>query len=183
MGTSMVLKDSGGRLGGYLYLENGQLGCRMNGEIRGERLTALFGDGREASFDLENSGAEQRFPCGETTLKGGWVSQGDRLLLASGAEAAQAWERKRILQRPKRPQTPREARKAEPGEPIPAAQPSEVMEQEKASAPSTREPMPQRRWPPPPCWPQAQYACGRWQEDYGERERQAACLHAAQCRD
>ena len=78
------------------------------------------------------------------------------LLLACGEEARGAFERMIIQKHAAREKT--QPRTKNVPEPV-----REQAQEPDAPAEAARA-WPERRWPPPPCWPQAEYAQGCWQE-------------------
>ena len=153
MGKSFVLKDAAGRPGGYLTQGMREICCRADAQA--QQAVLLFEDGTAEERPL-CGGQEARWPDDGRMLRGGFVCADGRLLLASGEEARGAFERMIIQKHAAREKT----------QPRTENVPGPVREQ-------TQEPdvpaeaaraWPERRWPPPPCWPQAEYAQGRWQE-------------------
>ena len=157
MGKSYVLKDAAGRPGGYLMQLQHEICCRASGISGKAQAVLLFTDGTQKAYPLDN-GVEMRWADDAHALCGGYICTENRLLLATDDDARQAFAMAGIRYKPDRPphakQEREKAAKAEEEERIhPEAG------REKAYA------EPQRRWPPPPCWPQAVYRDGRWQEE------------------
>lgn len=158
MGKSFVLKDASGRPGGYLMQSMREICCRADSPA--QQAVLLFEDGTAETHAL-CGGQEARWPCGDRLLRGGFVCAEDRLLLATGEETRGAFVRwlasKRALPEKKRPaegSTPELALKSTP------------LQENKQPIGTVQKPRewPQRRWPPPPCWPAARYVQGCWQE-------------------
>ena len=107
-------------------------------------------------------GQEQTWTDGGGTLTGAYIAADGEMLLDTGEAARQAFERAR-----RKAAGMAKARQASVAagksttEQQEAAQPSGNAAGQRA-APQTRS-LPQRRWPPPPCWPEARYLDGRWQ--------------------
>lgn len=153
MGKSFVLKDAAGRPGGYLMQGMREICCRAGAPA--QRAVLLFDDGTAEERTL-CGGQEARWPEDGRMLRGGFVCADGRLLLATGEEARCAFERM-ILQK-------HAAWEEKPPSTENASEPArEQTQRPDAPAGETRV-WPERRWPPPPCWPQAEYAQGRWQE-------------------
>lgn len=156
MGKSFVLKDAAGRPGGYLMQSMREICCRANALTQQAQAVLLFEDGTSEEHAL-CGGQEARWPGDGRMLRGGMICADGRMLLATGEEARGAFERMMMKKHAAREQTrPRTEESPEP----------EQRQQTKNPAvPSgaTRV-WPERRWPPPPCWPQAEYAQGCWQE-------------------
>ena len=157
MGKSFVLKDAAGRPGGYLVQGMREICCRAGALAQQAKAVLLFEDGTAEEHALRGN-QEARWPGDGRTLRGGLVCADGVLLLAAGEEARAEFERMRMQKRAaqeenlraERPPEPaRERTKQMPGPDTPAQDPRV---------------WPQRRWPPPPCWPQAEYIQGRWQE-------------------
>lgn len=159
MGKSFVLKDASGRPGGYLVQGMRETCCRA--DTPAQQAVLLFEDGTEETHAL-CGGQEAHWPCGGRLLRGGFVCADGRLLLATGEEARGAFARRstgaRAAQGENRPDAQRPPETPEPARTLApeANRPAKPMETPRA--------WPQRRWPPPPCWPGAQYAKGRWRE-------------------
>ena len=153
MGKSFVLKDAAGRPGGYLTQGMREICCRADAQA--QQAVLLFEDGTAEERPL-CGGQEARWPDDGRMLRGGFVCADGRLLLASGDEARGAFERMIIQKHAAREKT--QPRTKNVPEPV-----REQTQEPDAPAEAARA-WPERRWPPPPCWPQAEYAQGRWQE-------------------
>lgn len=155
MGKSFVLKDAAGRPGGYLMQGMREICCRAGALTQQAQAVLLFEDGTAEERTL-SGGREARWPDDGRMLRGGFVCADGRLLLATGEEARGAFERM-IMQKhaPREKKPPTTEKASEPA--------WEQTQRPDTPAGETRV-WPERRWPPPPCWPQAQYAQGRWQE-------------------
>ena len=153
MGKSFVLKDAAGRPGGYLTQGMREICCRADAQA--QQAVLLFEDGTAEERPL-CGGQEARWPDDGRMLRGGFVCADGRLLLASGDEARGAFERMIIQKHAAREKT--QPRTKNVPEPV-----REQTQEPDVPAEAARA-WPERRWPPPPCWPQAEYAQGRWQE-------------------
>ena len=153
MGKSFVLKDAAGRPGGYLTQGMREICCRADAQA--QQAVLLFEDGTAEERPL-CGGQEARWPDDGRMLRGGFVCADGRLLLASGEEARGAFERMIIQKHAAREKT--QPRTKNVPEPV-----REQTQEPDVPAEAARA-WPERRWPPPPCWPQAEYIQGRWQE-------------------
>ncbi len=153
MGKSFVLKDAAGRPGGYLTQGMREICCRADAQA--QQAVLLFEDGTAEERPL-CGGQEARWPDDGRMLRGGFVCADGRLLLASGEEARGAFERMIIQKHAAREKT--QPRTENVPEPV-----REQTQEPDVPAEAARA-WPERRWPPPPCWPQAEYAQGCWQE-------------------
>ena len=153
MGKSFVLKDAAGRPGGYLTQGMREICCRADAQA--QQAVLLFEDGTAEERPL-CGGQEARWPDDGRMLRGGFVCADGRLLLASGEEARGAFERMIIQKHAAREKT--QPRTKNVPEPV-----REQTQEPDVPAEAARA-WPERRWPPPPCWPQAEYAQGCWQE-------------------
>lgn len=153
MGKSFVLKDAAGRPGGYLTQGMREICCRADAQA--QQAVLLFEDGTAEERPL-CGGQEARWPDDGRMLRGGFVCADGRLLLASGDEARGAFERMIIQKHAAREKT--QPRTKNVPEPV-----REQTQEPDVPAEAARA-WPERRWPPPPCWPQAEYAQGCWQE-------------------
>ena len=155
MGKSFVLKDAAGHPGGYLMQGMREICCRAGALTQQAQAVLLFEDGTAEERTL-CGGREARWPDDGRMLRDGFVCADGRLLLATGEEARGAFER-RIMQK-HAPLAEKPTRIENASEPA-----REQTQGPDAPAGETRV-WPERRWPPPPCRPQAEYAQGRWQE-------------------
>ena len=153
MGKSFVLKDAAGRPGGYLTQGMREICCRADAQA--QQAVLLFEDGTAEERPL-CGGQEARWPDDGRMLRGGFVCADGSLLLASGDEARGAFERMIIQKHAAREKT--QPRTKNVPEPV-----REQTQEPDVPAEASRA-WPERRWPPPPCWPQAEYAQGCWQE-------------------
>lgn len=153
MGKSFVLKDAAGHPGGYLTQGMREICCRADAQA--QQAVLLFEDGTAEERPL-CGGQEARWPDDGRMLRGGFVCADGRLLLASGEEARGAFERMIIQKHAAREKT--QPRTENVPEPV-----REQTQEPDVPAEAARA-WPERRWPPPPCWPQAEYAQGCWQE-------------------
>ena len=154
MGKSFVLKDASGRPGGYLMQGMREICCRA--DTPAQQAVLLFEDGTSEERAL-CGGQEAYWPGDGRMLRGGFICADGRMLLSTGEEARSAFERMTLQKyaaweevRPRKEESPELERRQQTQNPdVPAGE--------------TRV-WPERRWPPPPCWPQAEYAKGCWQE-------------------
>lgn len=155
MGKSMVLKDLSGHAAGYVRVSDREALCgvRLNGDAQ---LALVLADGSSQVFDLQTGAAEQRFSCERKAFTGYYVFRGKELLLISGENMRDAFARDQLLRRKEASSTA--ARTEDVRKP--------AQQEIEAEAPKLRRQpdFPQRRWPPPPCWDEAQYIEGSWQE-------------------
>ena len=155
MGKSFVLKDAAGRPGGYLMQSMREICCRANALTQQAQAVLLFEDGTSEEHAL-CGGQEERWPGDGRMLRGGMICADGRMLLATGEEARGAFERMIIQKHAAREKT--QPRTENVPEPV-----REQTQEPDVPAEAARA-WPERRWPPPPCWPQAEYAQGCWQE-------------------
>ena len=156
MGKSFVLKDAAGRPGGYLVPGMREICCRAGDSQRRLQVVLLFEGGAQEDHEADG-GLDMRWPCEGRLLCGGYVCEDGRLQQSTGEKARRAFMEKTLHKHAaqKNEQTRMEDSAAT------------AREQEKHGEPGAARQIrewPQRRWPPPPCWPQASYGQGRWQE-------------------
>ncbi|MGN0777225.1 MAG: hypothetical protein ACI4MM_11175 [Candidatus Ventricola sp.] len=156
MGKSFVLKDAAGRPGGYLVQGLRDICCRAGDLARRVQVVLLFEGGAQEEHEADG-GQEARWPVEDRLLCGGYVCADGKLLFATGDEARRTFER--AVRRPAARVEKATGSRAEP-----VREPAKETQKEAASTAQARV-WPQRRWPPPPCWPQAEYVQGRWQEE------------------
>lgn len=193
MGKNFMLKDAGGRPGGYLTQGLGKLRCAIKNGGEGE-LTLVYADGGESVRRLR-AGAEGEWPDDGRAILAAYVTAGNQTLFTC-ERAKRAWERQQNARMMRRMRAQREeaaGREAEQRDPYynEAAHPENTaqekdenerrtaaahnVEEKESEVPAdeTETPMygnaighewPQARWPVPPCWPTAVYVSGRWQE-------------------
>lgn len=162
MGKSFVFKTPGGRLVGFLQQNQGMIRCKAEAEA-GTVLTLIDETGGLRTHTLNGDGVEQAWTDEGGTLVGAYALSEERLLFDSGAKAHQAaltalTRREKQKNAVSKPDSDREPRRVGSTAPPPSA-----LRQEKYADGAARE-WPQRRWPPPPCWQQAQYQQGKWME-------------------
>lgn len=163
MGKSFVLKDTAGHPRGYLLQQSGKICCRASLGALQARLVMLFEDGTQMQHEMQSDGTETSWPCDARKLCGGYACAENRLLLFSDEEARRAFERARIRQKAVR--TAAEEDGYEPKEEQSSKEPAPAPQETAAGEATIEERLPQRRWPPPPCWPTARYVHGSWQEN------------------
>lgn len=186
MGKSFIFKDSSGRAAGYLVQGMGRLCCRADMPAAKEvRLCLLYADGSIAQYALDAGGREQMLADSGRAIAGAAILARDapplgsdertlHLILQREAERQRAERKEKEREERETKDTENKVRKpketenkeAEAAEAERKGTESGKMEEgeaEKETLPTSS--FPQRRWPPPPCWPQARYAHGRWQED------------------
>ena len=160
MGGSFVLKDASGRAVGYVMQGTDAVRCRV-GSAQGELNIHLFFDDGSCEARVLEPQKEQRFDGTKRRLTGAAVSADTMLLADTGEAARAAFERERMQQQA-----------AQRGQDHPVRRPQSAppdRTEEARTAPreirqtQTAYSLPQRRWPPPPCMPQAIYRNGRWE--------------------
>lgn len=167
---NFVLRNGNGALAGYLMQGQGELRLRAQGIPEGGAVMVLMEkDGREREQRLLATGEEQRWPDPGKRLLGAYAMQGERLLFCTGPEAKAACLRRiASAQQQKKPaQQTAQAKSAQ-------AKGAQETAQEK-EPPAGREAFgqiawPERRWPLPPCWPEARYEGGRWRTPIRDAE-------------
>lgn len=161
MGSGFVLRDRGGRTAGYVMQGMGVVRCRASQLAQPAQLVLLRAGEAEERL-MPAGGQEQTWTDGGGALTGAYIAADGEMLLDTGEAARQAFERARrkAAGMAKARQAAGAAGKSTT-EQQEAAQPSGDAAGQRA-APQTRC-LPQRRWPPPPCWPEARYLDGRWQ--------------------
>ena len=178
MSSGFVLRDRAGHPAGYVMQGRGVVSCRACQLAQPAQLVLMRGN-EEESRPMPADGREQTWPDGGEPLTGAYIAADGVLLLDTGEAARLAFERasrraagasaararhQEMIGRAEKSAAEQETAQA-PKETIPAstgaAQPSTEAARQTAS-PQMRS-LPQRRWPPPPCWPEARYADGHWQ--------------------
>lgn len=160
---NFVLRSGNGALAGYLMQDKGELRLRAQGISEGGAVLVLMQkDGREREQRLLATGEEQIWPDPGIGLLGAYALQGEKLLFCTGPEAkAACLSRMASAQRQKKP-----ARKTAQAKDVPKTAWRE--EPDATREAFGRSHLPERRWPPPPCWPQARYEGGRWRQPVRE---------------
>lgn len=177
MGKSFLLRDLSGAVRGYLVQGMGKLRCRADAPAAEGQLVLLFADGAFARHALRAGGAEQTLKDGGREITGAVVCAGDEPLLrtderASAAYAQLSCRKEGAGQAPARrkalgnQQEETQGEGQEEKEEQITADRTEAQEAARAPSGETEGAgsLPQGRWPPPACWPGAQYVHGRWQE-------------------
>ncbi len=160
---NFLLRGGNGVLMGYLMQGQGELRLRAQGIPEDGALMVLIEkDGREREQRLSATGGEQRWPDPGKQLLGAYAMQEEKLLFCTGQEAKAACLSRIASNRQKKRPAQRTAQ----------ASNAPVAAQEKESSAGReafgRIPWPERRWPPPPCWPEARYEGGRWRQPLRE---------------
>lgn len=167
MGKSFILKDRAGSAAGYLTEGLGVMRLRVCGAKAGMQAIILYADQTIRRVDAAPDGQEKEWTHdGKEPAGAAIISAEGEIVADSGARARAAYDAyrrkdggaKMNLRREETAQPPDSAaeKKAVPdlrttGRPAQSA----VM-------PPETESLPERRWPPPPCWESAVYQQGRW---------------------
>lgn len=147
----------------------GGIRCRASALERPAQIT-LVCEGSSVDREMLPDGREYIWPDSGQTLTGAYVAAEGMLLMTTGEDArrafllrAEAGRRAELRARADASRAAAEREEDRPGEmaheETPAGPEKEHTEAQRACEAA----LPQRRWPPPPCWPQARYAQGRWQ--------------------
>lgn len=153
---NFVLRNGNGALAGYLMQERGEIRLRAQDIPEGGAVMVLMGrDGERRELRLSATGAEQRWPDPSIRLFAAYAVQGGKILFCTGSEARAAGLQS--LAAAKRQSTPAPQATREEG-------PPEAARGNEPPCPGEdgRLAWPQRRWPPPPCCPDARYEGGSW---------------------
>ncbi len=157
MTASMMLKNESGEIVGFLLQRKGRLVYRIKGQGEAVRLTLLAQGEEAAEFSVCCDGQEREMVYDGLQSDGAYVSLGT-LPYAWSDRRAQSLctqknrqEAKKIIEK-----SETECKKDDDTN---VYQRDEALEREPA-----RSSLPERRWPPPVCWPQARYSCGAWGE-------------------
>jgi len=155
VGKSAVLKDLFNHVAGYVVLSGESVLCRAQLNAPAT-LNIVFSDGTHGEYDLDAHGKEQRFSCEEKNMRGCYVFQKEELCLISDEAMRRAFEEQirrscAVDLRKRMPEREMEDLL------LPEAQAQGNLESERT--------LPQRRWPPPPCWDGICYRNGCWQEE------------------
>lgn len=154
MGNHAIFKDSSGRIGGYVISEGNEIVCRANLNEPAQ-LLMLFSDGTSAIHAIRGN-TEQRFESNGKQMIGCCVLRQEKILLLTDESLRCAV----YAQLPLRSS----GHGHESGRNHDADQGRNEKRLIMDSAEKQRS-LPQRRWPPPPCWHLACYRDGIWQED------------------
>lgn len=157
VGKSVILKDRDHRLMGYVRTVDGGVVCRAQLDASAE-LAILFSDGTQNTFALDGM-REQQFSCEGKQLRGCYVFRGDVLLFASDETMHREFDRHVRFVQKKEEACAGQMDDLQKQEECPEDRQEEKLEREKKDSS-----LPQRRWPPPPCWETACYGDGCWQE-------------------
>ena len=184
MANSLLLRDSAGITAGYVQRSAETVRCRLTVPASAQcgRLVLVFEDGRTAELDLRMQGDEQAWTVAPGRLTGAWVAAEGRLLLASDAAARSMGERRLTAERP-RAHPPVEPSQEEETKPCGSDEAEEACAEPdgggKVGAQRPGRPLPERRWPPPPCLSRAMYEDGVWVSRGEKATAVAAPTHGA----
>ena len=169
MGKSTVLKDGSGRAAGYVMTGEAELLCRADLDAPA-MLVMIYADGSRQEYPLAACKGEQRCFFAQKAWSGCYVFRDNVLLLVSCAHMRGEFERELLRRNAIHAQTDRPGaqRDAETKPEKKSAAKTEMRpetNEEKQNRERTENMLPQRRWPPPPCWDGARYRDGHWQEE------------------
>ena len=152
MRESYVLKRRNGEICGYIMARNGQLCVRLPDDKGMAQITAVYADeGR--TFEGKLDGSENTYAGSGERLLGAYVCSDGKLLMDTGEAARSAFER--AERRKTSVQKPQSALKRNAREEMEQAREQREIREDKTEAA-------ERRWPPPPCMPGAEYVNGAW---------------------
>lgn len=134
--------------------------CRISDPKRNAKVVLLFEDGTDEEHLLD-TGEEARWESKGRLLLGGYTCAGGRLWLATGDEARGACQRASVMRMTQRKKTEDRQEKREKTE---HREDGREEDAQREGGKIEERKWPQRRWPPPPCWTNARYIHGCWQE-------------------
>ena len=188
MAKGFILKGVRGESAGFLQQAGRTLRCKARTDGSQARLLIRYTDGSGEEQTMTLDGREHEWPCAaDRAIACAYVAQDGRLLLVTDDGARRAFEMDRVRaqrrsetapasrqspdaqERTDRVKPSQRKRAAEPSleDNGPKREPGGERERPHAQEPAGDSPheLPQRRWPPPPCWPAARYVSGRWTQD------------------
>ena len=167
MSKYAVLKDLSGRIAGYVRADETAVFCRIQLGFPA-KLAAVFSDGTQADYALSESAGEQCISCDGKNMLGCYVFKEDELLLVSDETMRGVFVRRALSCRNSEAENRIQGRVSENKE-------HETVESAAEAKENHENEFPQRRWPKPPCWDEAIYRQGRWQEIEGQDQREPGC--------
>ena len=181
MRKSMVLKDDKNLPRGYVVVSNAEIVCRARTD-EPSKAVLFFRDGTRQTIQLSD-GKEQRVDCAGKELAGCCVLCGGSIALASDDEVRRMYESKVLTEKKTdricseiRLNTPDDISKSNTGIKMVCCK---EKEENKTTKYENAEVFVQRRWPPPPCWENACYRQGMWQEGENELSEKRPPVSAA----
>ena len=168
MGKSVVLKDLEHRPQGYVRADCDSVICRAKLDAPAQ-LAVLLLNGEIRQYAIDGP-QEQQFSCDGAQLSGCFVHREETLLLVSDETMQEEFTRHRLRLHKKAETKPalRLGEQKENGQTEKQEEKTkerqEEWKMELSSIGNREKELPQRRWPPPPCWETACYRDGCWQE-------------------
>jgi len=164
VGKSFVLKDGMGRPAGYLTQGLSAIKCRALDMKEVMKAVLLYDDGSFSERAIEPGLTEREWQNETKAVIGVVILRGEEIAADSGQEARRRYEQTRSKKAKDTKNTKNLSGAADP----PLEQEEEKTERiEEINAGSAREAiLPERRWPPPPCWKEAVYRMGAWSQEH-----------------
>ena len=174
-----------GESAGFLQQAGRTLRCKAHANGSQARLVIRYADGSVEEQTMALDGREHEWPCAaDRAITCAYVTQDGKLLLVTDEGARRAFEMDRVKAQRRsraesasrqsldarertseaRPEQRKRAANPPEEDAEPQRNPDSGQTRQNAQASSGEMPhaLPQRRWPPPPCWPGARYVSGRW---------------------
>lgn len=151
MGNSFILKDASGRACGYLLARKETICCRVSCLQEDGVLTVCTG-GVAHSFALEDESEEHRFAFSGEEISSAFVTEDGRIRCATDWHEATVNHMGTDVPKAQAKMSEKNDDKADKSEAV----------AKDALQTAQSHGWPERRWPPPPCWPQAKYVGGQW---------------------
>jgi len=164
MSRSLMLKNEAGRAVGYVLVRDGCLIARVTGADGQAALAVKDEEGRRSAYPIDGDGLEWEAPYAGQEVIAAYVSQGDSLIALANDESRALFLSREVFcgaeTAPQKMENPPEFSSKEAD--------SSVYTHKENDAPGEAGALwPERRWPPPVCWPQARYRDGRWTQEEG----------------
>ena len=163
---TFVLKDMAGSVAGYVRADHAGIYCRiwLNAP---SSLAVVLTDGTQAEYALD-AGTGEQFMSGDGELINGcYVFREESLILISDESMCMAFER-HVRRKERKGHMERNTGDSQ-------TKPSETLSRNMIAVCKETRSFPQRRWPPPPCWDEARYCQGSWQEVESQTYSETGC--------
>ena len=176
MGKSMLLKDEKNRPGGYVIASGTQITWRAQTDAPAQMIN-YFADGTQYLCNL--IGGKEQSIDNNAEMTGCCVVCREQVILSSDEKTRSAFLRQSTQKAHGEEQKSEKKEREE--KPVSPHLCSQENTQKKAAEKTTA--LPQRRWPPPPCWEDACYLNGCWQETRTEEGMKDKTAEKAQRKD
>ena len=169
MGKSYVLRNEQGKPVGYLAQGLHAICCRI-AAAEADEVVVFFQDGSHRRRRVEHACEEMEWREENCAAEGAVALERGRVSAATGEEARRKWSEMEYRKKARKTKEENEHSNTESDEPenkrqVEQTKREEIEERGAGIHAQNACALPQRRWPPPPCWKMAVYSHGAWTEE------------------